>query len=64
MAYITTKIRPKNKGFQCPLCREKSKVYRSITEASVCVRYRQCLGCGYTFTTNEKINHLPDLVKS
>lgn len=38
---------------QCPNCAETTKVINTIAKYDSVYRVRQCLACGYRFTTNE-----------
>lgn len=37
----------------CPKCNEKTKVIESITDEDSTIRRRECLACGYRFSTVE-----------
>lgn len=37
----------------CPICGEKTKVIDSRSECDCVKRRRECLGCGYRFSTEE-----------
>jgi len=46
------------KGLLCPspACRSpKSRVTKTVQKGNVIVRYRECLRCGHTFTSEEKL---------
>lgn len=48
-------FRPAVSGYPCPRCGGRAKTRRTMPHRSGAVtRYRECIECGYKFTTKER----------